>query len=322
MIADIATDANRLHVIIENLLQLTRLGSGTRADLEPQLLDRIIERELESFRARNRGRVIELVGLRPDLDTRRSSRPTRRCSGCCSRTSSATRSSTARPADAIEVAIDVAGDAVEVRILDRGHRLRRGRRASGCSSRSTDPSRRVARPTAWASGSPSAGGSSTSSAAGSGPCHATAAAPWWRSPCRSRATPASRAPDRSGGPGQPPVGQRPAGRVDRRRVPVGTGRREDVDHDRALRADADVVRHVGRDPPRPARPHPARLVADRERHVAGDDHPELLVLVAVLGHDRIRRELDEGEGDPLALDPPGAHGLAPHVDDGHRRRRR
>ena len=28
MIADIATDANRLHVIIENLLHLTRLGSG------------------------------------------------------------------------------------------------------------------------------------------------------------------------------------------------------------------------------------------------------------------------------------------------------
>src|SRR6185436_5543584 len=43
MISDIATDADRLHSIIENLLHLTRLGSGTRPDLEPQVLDRVVE---------------------------------------------------------------------------------------------------------------------------------------------------------------------------------------------------------------------------------------------------------------------------------------
>ena len=43
MIADIATDADRLHVIIENLLQLTRLGSGSRPEREPQVLDRVVE---------------------------------------------------------------------------------------------------------------------------------------------------------------------------------------------------------------------------------------------------------------------------------------
>ena len=77
------------------------------------------------------------------------------------------------------------------------------------------------------------------------------------------------------------------------------------------------MRRVGRDPPRPARPELARLVADREGHAPGDDHPQLLVLVAVPGHDRIGRELDEGKGDPLALDPPSADGLAPDVDDRH-----
>ena len=33
MIADIATDADRLHAIVENLLHLTRLGSGTQPDI-------------------------------------------------------------------------------------------------------------------------------------------------------------------------------------------------------------------------------------------------------------------------------------------------
>jgi PAS domain S-box-containing protein len=58
MVDDIATDADRLHIIIENLLQLTRLGSGAGPEMEPQILNRVIERELASFRARNPGRVI------------------------------------------------------------------------------------------------------------------------------------------------------------------------------------------------------------------------------------------------------------------------
>ena len=61
MIADIATDADRLQAIIENLLHLTRLGSGTSLDPEPQVLGRILERVVDSFRSRHPERVIRLV---------------------------------------------------------------------------------------------------------------------------------------------------------------------------------------------------------------------------------------------------------------------
>lgn len=65
MISDIATDADRLHSIIENLLHLTRLGSGSRLDLEPQVLDRVVEHAVASFGARNLDRSVELTGARP-----------------------------------------------------------------------------------------------------------------------------------------------------------------------------------------------------------------------------------------------------------------
>jgi PAS domain S-box-containing protein len=65
MIADIATDADRLHSIIENLLHLTRLGSGSRLDLEPQVLDRVVEHAVASFEARNPDRTVELISARP-----------------------------------------------------------------------------------------------------------------------------------------------------------------------------------------------------------------------------------------------------------------
>ena len=45
------------------------------------------------------------------------------------------------------------------------------------------------------------------------------------------------------------------------------------------------------------------------------DHAELFVVVPVFGNVGVGGELDEREGDPLALDPPGADGLAPDVDD-------
>ena len=61
MIADIATDADRLQAIIENLLHLTRLGSGTSLDPEPQVLGRILERVVESFRTRHPERSVRLV---------------------------------------------------------------------------------------------------------------------------------------------------------------------------------------------------------------------------------------------------------------------
>jgi two-component system sensor histidine kinase KdpD len=65
MIADIATDAARLHSIIENLLHLTRLGAGSRLELEPQVLDRLVEQTVGSFAARNPDRTIVLASERP-----------------------------------------------------------------------------------------------------------------------------------------------------------------------------------------------------------------------------------------------------------------
>jgi PAS domain S-box-containing protein len=67
MIADIATDADRLHAIVENLLHLTRLGSGSKPDLEPQVLRHIVERAVDSFRVRHPGREIEVRGGPPGV---------------------------------------------------------------------------------------------------------------------------------------------------------------------------------------------------------------------------------------------------------------
>jgi PAS domain S-box-containing protein len=65
MLADMAADADRLHSIIENLLHLTRLGSGSQPDLEPQVLDRVVERCIRSFRTRHRSRRVDLETTSP-----------------------------------------------------------------------------------------------------------------------------------------------------------------------------------------------------------------------------------------------------------------
>ena len=61
MLADMAEEADRLHTIIENLLYLTRLGSGTPLDLEPIVLDRTVERIVRSFRLRHRARDVRVA---------------------------------------------------------------------------------------------------------------------------------------------------------------------------------------------------------------------------------------------------------------------
>lgn len=65
MLSDMAEDAERLHSIIENLLHLTRLGSGSALDLEPQVIDRVVDRAVRSFRARHRTRQVELITSEP-----------------------------------------------------------------------------------------------------------------------------------------------------------------------------------------------------------------------------------------------------------------
>jgi PAS domain S-box-containing protein len=67
MIADVAEDADRLLGIIENLLLLTRLESGPNVELEPQVLDHVVRRAVDSFRRRHPRRVINVSTARQSL---------------------------------------------------------------------------------------------------------------------------------------------------------------------------------------------------------------------------------------------------------------
>jgi two-component system sensor histidine kinase SenX3 len=58
MIADIATDAERLLSLVENLLLLTRAGSEQRIDSEPQVLGHVVRHIVGSFGRRHPGRDI------------------------------------------------------------------------------------------------------------------------------------------------------------------------------------------------------------------------------------------------------------------------
>lgn len=62
MLGDIAEDSGRLLGIIENLLVLTRLGSGTQPDLEPQVLNHVVRKAVEAFRQRHPERVVTYRG--------------------------------------------------------------------------------------------------------------------------------------------------------------------------------------------------------------------------------------------------------------------
>jgi hypothetical protein len=66
----------------------------------------------------------------------------------------------------------------------------------------------------------------------------------------------------------------------------------------------NLVRHVGRDSPRPARREVALLIADAEGHGSAHDDAELLVRMAVLGNHAAGIELDDGEGALVAVDEP------------------
>ena len=321
MIADIATDADRLHSIIENLLHLTRLGSGSRLDLEPQVLDRVVEHAVASFGARNPDRTVEVTSARPRAIVEGDE--TYITLLLENLLSNAVKYSPA--GSPVEVAITTVGDEVVVEVLDRGIGLGDvdGERLFEPFFRA-EPAKTAANGLGiglalcqrivaalggriWAR--PRDGGGAAVGFAL--PIAADAEPP---KPSRPRDRSAT---DRAFGRSVARRPDRRARRLARERVPIGAGRSEDVDDDRPVRSDADLVRRVGRDPPRAARAQLTRLVADREGHAPGDDHPELLVLVTMSGHDRVRRELDEGQGDPLAFDPAGANGLAPHVDDRH-----
>jgi PAS domain S-box-containing protein len=116
MLADIATDADRLHTIVENLLHLTRLGSGAKPDLEPQVLRHVVERTVASFGMRHPSRAIEVVSGPPgaivDADETYLELLVQNL------LSNAVKYSP--PDSAVEVHIATTGDAVRVEVLDRG----------------------------------------------------------------------------------------------------------------------------------------------------------------------------------------------------------
>jgi PAS domain S-box-containing protein len=60
MIDDIAADSDRLLGVVENLLLLTRLESGSIPDLEPQVLDHVVRKAVASFRQRHPSRRVRL----------------------------------------------------------------------------------------------------------------------------------------------------------------------------------------------------------------------------------------------------------------------
>jgi PAS domain S-box-containing protein len=60
MVSDIAQDAERLLGIVENLLLLTRVTSGSQVELEPQVLNHVVRRAVRSYRSRHPERRITL----------------------------------------------------------------------------------------------------------------------------------------------------------------------------------------------------------------------------------------------------------------------
>src|SRR5437773_1113505 len=65
MIDDIADDSERLLSVVENLLLLTRLESGSHPDPEPQVLGHIIRKSIEEFRHRHPRREVTLTSQPP-----------------------------------------------------------------------------------------------------------------------------------------------------------------------------------------------------------------------------------------------------------------
>jgi PAS domain S-box-containing protein len=61
MVADIATDSERLLAIVENLLLLSRLQAGAEPDLEPQLLRHVVQHEIAAFTKRHPDREVSLT---------------------------------------------------------------------------------------------------------------------------------------------------------------------------------------------------------------------------------------------------------------------
>lgn len=67
MIGDISHDSSRLLGVIENLLMLTRLESGSQLDLEPQILGRAVGQAVDGYRVRHTDRRVVLDSTEPPI---------------------------------------------------------------------------------------------------------------------------------------------------------------------------------------------------------------------------------------------------------------
>jgi PAS domain S-box-containing protein len=117
MIDDIADDSERLLGVVENLLLLTKLESGSHPESEPQVLGHIVRKSIESFRRRHPRREVTVT-----------SQPPRHLVVDVDRTylellienvlSNADKYSP--PEAEVEVAIQTEGEEIRVAVLDRG----------------------------------------------------------------------------------------------------------------------------------------------------------------------------------------------------------
>jgi K+-sensing histidine kinase KdpD len=67
MVDDITEDSERLLAVIENLILLTRLGSGSLPDLEPQVLNHVAGRAVGAFTRRHAERPVTFAGIDEQL---------------------------------------------------------------------------------------------------------------------------------------------------------------------------------------------------------------------------------------------------------------
>ncbi len=165
MVADIAEDSERLLGIIENLLLLTRLGSGPKPDVEPQVLNHVVRKSIDSFTRRHAGRRVTFLGvarlLIVDADRTNIELLIENLLSNADKYSPPTTRYRRRPPGARTArrrsSCSIAGSAWPRKMPTRSSR------------RSTGRSRRRSRRTGSASAWPSASASSRATAAGSGP---------------------------------------------------------------------------------------------------------------------------------------------------------
>ena len=116
MVADIATDAERLLSLVENLLLLTRAGSEQRIDLEPQVLGHVVRHIVGSFARRHPGRDLRLDVQLDDLIVEADQGYLELLTD--NLLSNAVKYSP--PSQPIEVVVRRVGDEARVTVLDRG----------------------------------------------------------------------------------------------------------------------------------------------------------------------------------------------------------